>query len=144
MDPLARTTGGSDTPSCDNEHYPPTKRLATHEIHRRRVEVVRSAGPCTIEYLGRLREGPWVFGDQVARLARLVTAFGDAALERACARALHFGALDGAARVESILQRGLQDLPLEPLQAIGVRPRQDFGRSLDEYDALLCAGRAAS
>jgi transposase len=125
-------------------HYPATKRLATHEIHRQRVEIVRAAGPRTIEYLGRLREGPWVFGDQVARLARLVTAFGAEPLERACARALHFGALDGAARVESILERGLQDLPLEPLPAITNAPRRDFGRALVEYDALLVADRRAS
>lgn len=125
-------------------HYPPTKRLGSHEIHRRRVDAVRAAGPRTIEYLGRMREGPWVFGDQVARLARLVTAFGDVALERACARALHFGALDGAARVESILQRGLQDLPLEPLNAVISGTRKDYGRSLVEYDALLVADRRAS
>jgi len=141
MHERARGRGVSRT---QDQHYPPTKRLCSHEIHRRRVELVRAAGPRTIEYLGRLREGPWVFGDQVARLARLVSAFGPEALERACARALHFGALDGAARVESILQRGLQDLPLEPLNALVRGPRKDFGRSLVEYDALLCAGRAAS
>jgi transposase len=136
-----RGRGASRT---DNAHYPPTKRLATHEIHRRRVDAVRAAGPRTIEYLGRLREGPWVFGDQVARLDRLATAFGPQALERACARALHFGALDGAARVESILQRGLQDLPLEPLPALSNAPRRDFGRALVEYDALLVGERRAS
>lgn len=136
-----RGRGASRT---DISHYPPTKRLATHEIHRRRVELVRAAGPRTIEYLGRLREGPWVFGDQVARLDRLVTTFGPEALERACARALHFGALDGAVRVESILERGLQDLPLEPLPVIANTPRRDFGRSLVEYDALLVVDRRAS
>lgn len=137
----ARGRGESCTQS---EHYPPTKRLATQEIHRRRVEHVRTAGPHTIEYLGRLREGPWVFADQVARLARLATTFGHPALERACARALHFGALDGAARVESILTRGLHNLPLEPLNAATSGPRNDFGRSLVEYDALLCAEKVAS
>lgn len=136
-----RGRGASQT---DATHYPPTKRLATHEIHRRRVEELRACGPRTIEYLGRLREGPWVFGDQIARLARLVTVFGPAALERACARALHFGALDGAARVESILERGLQDLPLEPLPAVASAQRRDFGRSLVEYDALLVVDRRAS
>lgn len=137
----ARGRGESRT---QDEHYPPTKRLGSHEIHRRRVESVRASGPRTIEYLGRLREGPWVFGDQVARLARLVTSFGETALERACARALHFGALDGAARVESILERGLQNLPLDPLNAIVTGVRRDFGRSLAEYDALLGADRRAS
>jgi len=128
----------------ETSHYPAAKRLGSHEIHRRRVESVRASGPRAIEYLGRLREGPWVFGDQVARLARLASAFGGAALERACARALHFGALDGAARVESILERGLQDLPLEPLHAAVAEPKRDFGRALAEYDALLCTGRVAS
>jgi transposase len=136
----ARGRGESRTQEA---HYPPTKRLGSHEIHKRRVECVRAAGPRAIEYLGRLREGPWVFGDQVARLSKLVTAFGSEALERACARALHFGALDGAARVESILQRGLQDLPLEPLPAATESRRRDFGRSLVEYDALLVDRRAS-
>lgn len=135
---------GRGATRTDIAHYPPTKRLATHEIHRQRVDAVRSAGPRTIEYLGRPREGPWVFGDQVARLARLVTTFGAEALERACARALHFGALDGAARVESILGRGLQDLPLEPLPGPSEASRRDFGRSLEEYDALLTLDRRAS
>lgn len=135
---------GRGSSRTDTWHYPPTKRLATHEIHRRRVEEVRACGPRTIEYLGRLREGPWVFGDQVARLARLVAAFGSQALERACARALHFGALDGASRVESILARGLQDLPLEPIPANTNVQRRDFGRSLVEYDALLVGDRRAS
>lgn len=125
------------------EHYPPTKRLGTHEIHRRRLESVRAAGPRTIEYLGSLREGPWVFADQVARLARLVGRHGPHSLERACMRALHFGALDGAARIESILERGLQNQPLEPLPAGTAPSKDDFGRSLCEYDALLALGRAS-
>lgn len=128
----------------DSRHYPPEKRTSTQQIHQRRLASVRAAGASTIAYLGRLREGPWVFGDQVARLDRLASAFGPAALERACARALHFGALDGAARVESILQRGLQDLPLESLAAPTTATRHDFGRSLGEYDALLHAERSAS
>jgi transposase len=137
----ARGRGESRT---QDEHYPPTKRLGSHEIHRRRVDAVRASGPRTIEYVGRLREGPWVFGDQVARLARLVTSYGTEALERACARALHFGALDGAARVESILERGLESLPLEPLNAVINGTKKDFGRSLGEYDALLALDRRAS
>jgi transposase len=135
---------GRGVSRTQDSHYPSTKRLGSHEIHRRRVESVRAAGPRTIEYLGRLREGPWVFGDQVARLARLVTTFGTESLERACARALHFGALDGAARIESILERGLQNLPLDPLNTIVSGVRRDFGRSLAEYDALLGADRRAS
>ncbi|MCC7012897.1 MAG: IS21 family transposase [Planctomycetes bacterium] len=138
----ARALGqGKDV--TDVAHYPPTKRLGSHEIHRLRVERVRSAGPHTQSYLGRLREGPWVFGDQVARLAKLVERFGAAALEKACARALHFGALDGARRIETILERGLHEHELVPLAAASHEGR-DFGRALREYDLALFGCKEAS
>jgi len=125
-------------------HYPPTKRLGSHEIHRLRVELVRSAGPHAQTYLGRLREGPWVFGDQVARLARLAESYGLPALEKACARAQHFGALDGAVRIERILARGLHEHELEPLAAGSHRDGRDFGRALREYDQALLGCKEAS
>ncbi len=128
----------------DVAHYPPTKRLGSHEIHRLRVELVRAAGPHTQSYLGRLREGQWVFGDQVARLARLVERFGAAALEKACARAQHFGALDGASRVEKILVKGLHEEPLEAARACVDTSAHDFGRALRDYDAALFACKEAS
>lgn len=128
----------------DPTHYPPSKRLSTQEIHRRRLERLRAVGPRTAEYLSRLREGPWVFGDQLARLVRLLERFGGGPLERACHRAVHFGALDGAARVESILERGVQDQPLEDLSGDPRRHARDFGRPLAEYDELLLAKRSAS
>jgi hypothetical protein len=124
--------------------YPPTKRIGSQEIHRRRVEHVRSAGPHTQGYLARLREGPWVFGDQIARLDRLASSFGLAALEKACARAQHFGALDGATRVEKILERGLHELALDAHHASTSRVEHDFGRKLAEYDALLVERKVAS
>lgn len=127
----------------DPAHYPPTKRLATHEIHRRRVELVRAAGPHTQSYVGRLREGPWVFGDQIARLAKLVERFGAPAVEKACARALHFDALDGAVRIEKILERRLHELPLDP-HGVGAGTGRDFGRELREYDLALAICKEAS
>jgi transposase len=127
----------------DPSHYPPTKRLATQEIHRRRVDAVRSVGPRTVEYLGRLRHGRWVFGDQVARLHRLLGSFGPVALESACQRALHYGALDGAVRIESILDRGLEGLPLPDLSGDARGNGRDFGRPLAEYDELLAAEEVA-
>ena len=127
----------------DPTHYPPTKRVATHEIHRRRVERVRAAGPHTQSYVGRLHEGPWVFGEQIARLAKLVERFDAAAVEKACARALHFGALDGVARVERILERGLHELELEP-HGVGASAGHDFGRELREYDLALLGCKEAS
>jgi transposase len=139
----ARAVGeGKDV--TDVAHYPPTKRLGSQEIHRRRVELVRSAGPHAQSYLGRLREGPWVFGDSVARLARLAGQYGLPALEKACARAQHFGALDGAARIERILVKGLHELALDPPRAVSDTSARDFGRELREYDlALLCCKEAS-
>jgi transposase len=122
----------------DPSHYPATKRLATQQIHRRRLDAIRAAGPYAAELLARLKTGRWVFGDQVGRLARLLAAYGDRALELACRRALFFGATDGACRIEQILKKGLQELPL-PNEA-GLPDdgsARDFGRSLSEYEALL-------
>lgn len=57
-------------------------------------------------------------------------------LEQACRRAVFFGALDGAARIERILEKGLEShlLPdsLVPMPLTG-----GYERPLQEYDALL-------
>ncbi len=131
-----RATGrGQDV--TDPDHYPPTKRISSHEIHRRRLEAVRAAGPHSAEFLHRLRRGPWVFGDQLARMDRLLEIHGSGALEGACERALFFGATDGARRLERILEAGLHALPLPDRAPRPRGPAHDFGRPLTEYDALL-------
>lgn len=124
----------------DPSHYPATKRLATQEIHRRRVAAIREAGPHAAALLHALGQGPWVRSDQLARLVRLISAHGEPAFERACQRALHFGATDGAARIERILARGLEALPLPGAEAPGGRGGRDYGRPLAEYGALLGEG----
>lgn len=135
-----RVAGRGHT-ATDPSHYPPTRRLATQEIHRQRVSTIRAAGPHAAALLHALGRGPWVRGDQISRLAQLVAVHGEPAFERACARALHFGATDGAARLERILERGLERLPL-PTGRAPRRPtaRRDFGRPLAEYGALLGEG----
>lgn len=133
-----RRANGQGGDVTDPAHYPATKPLSSHEVHRRRLTAVREAGAHSARFLHELRRGPWVFGDQLARLSRLVDRHGAEAFERACQRALFFGATDGAGRIERILDGGLDALPL-PGQR-GHRPRsedQDFGRSLREYAALL-------
>lgn len=120
--------------------HPTKKRLGSHEIHRRRVDLVRSAGPHTQRYLGRLREGPWVFGDQVARLAKLVEHVGARESLRACAALRH--ARRRRAHQE-YLGRGLQELELLPLGA-GAHDGRDFGRELREYDLALSICKSAS
>lgn len=129
---------GEGVDVTDPSHYPPTKRLSSHEIHRRRLAAVREAGPHSASFLHELRGGRWVFGDQLARLARLVERHGAQAFECACERALFFGATDGAVRIQRILEGGHQKLPLPGRAVERPNPRdQDFGRPLGEYGALL-------
>lgn len=132
-----RATGeGEDV--TDPTHYPATKRVSSHEVHCRRLSVVRGAGGHSARFLHELRRGPWVFGEQLARLHRLVELHGAEAFERACERALYFGATDGARRIERILEGGLDKLPLPGQRDRRARDeRPDFGRSLREYTALL-------
>jgi len=139
--PRARGAGQDVT---DLEHYPVSKRVATQEIHRQRTLAVRSAGPHTAQLLSCLKEGPWVYGDQLCRLSRLVGSFGEDAVELACRRALYFGATTGAKTIESILTRGLhtKPLPTDP-PPVAPDPDRDYGRPLAEYGALL-AGKVVA
>ncbi|MBC7221247.1 IS21 family transposase [Candidatus Bipolaricaulota bacterium] len=130
------TRDGEDV--TDPTHYPATKGVSNHEVHGRRLAVVRGAGGHSARFLRELQRGPWVFGEQLARLHRLVERHGAEAFERACARALYFGATDGARRIERILEGGLDKLPLPGERDRRVPDgRRDFGRSLREYAALL-------
>ena len=122
----------------DPSHYPATKRLATQEIHRRRCLTVRSAGPHAAEFLHQLRHGRWVFGPQAGKLAGLVRQHGADAVDQACRRALYFRSNQGTEAIRRILERGLHIRPLpeeDPATAAG--EREDFGRPLVEYAALL-------
>ena len=121
----------------DPSHYPPTKRVATQEVRRQRLLQIRGAGPHAAEYVSRLRESRSVFGDQLLRLTDLLAVFGEDAVEKACRRALYFGATQGARKIESILERGLHEKPLPTDPVIGAADDRDFGRPLDEYAALL-------
>jgi transposase len=129
---------GKGTDVTDPDHYPPTKRISSHEIHRQRVLRIRAAGPHSAQLLHQLREGPWVFSDQLARLDRLLAGHGEQSFERACERALFFGATDGAKPLARILAAGLEQLPLPRSGADRQKAHAgDFGRPLAEYGALL-------
>lgn len=128
---------GKGESRTDLSHYPETKRTSTQEIHRRRVLKIRSAGPEAARFLSRLREGRYVIRDQLLRMERLIDEFGDDAVERACRRALHFDAVDSAMRLQRILERGLQARPLPGDERASGASRRDYGRALDEYQALL-------
>ena len=129
----------------DRSHYPETKRPGTRQIHRQRVQLIRSAGPYSAQFLHELKAGPWVFGDQLLQMVRLLERHGPQALELACERALYFGATQGTCPLERILLAGLQTLPL-PGSSLPrpANPAKDFGRPLAEYDALLSGEEVAA
>lgn len=139
-----RRAAGKGHDVTDPAHYPPTKRIGSQELHRQRLLTVRAAGPHSAQLLSRLRQGPWVFGEQLARLARLLESYGAPALERASERALFFGAVDGAKRIERILAGGFERLPLPNAPEHPRCSEQDFGRPLAEYDALLNGAEVAA
>jgi transposase len=121
----------------DPAHYPPQKRLSTQRIHQDRIDRLRGSGLHTKDYLSALKKGRWVFGDQVGRLAKLLSEYGADELDRACRRALFFNAVDGAAIVKRILLKGLQRNPL-PNENICTCPViEPYGRSLSDYQGLL-------
>ena len=135
-----RRVRGKGQDVTDPAHYPETKRISSQEIHRRRVLTVREAGSHAARFLHELKQGPWVFGDQLTRMAALVERHGSAAVDRACERALFYGATAGTRPLQRILERGLETELLPSDNGHEWRPPElDFGRPLAEYDALLSA-----
>ena len=121
----------------DPSHYPPEKREATQEIHRRRTLRIRDAGPHATEFLGRLDQGRRVRSDEIVRLGRLLAEHGEQAFDAACRRAICFEAV-GADVVASILKQGLQKLPLPSEDAMSAPSKaEEYGRPLSEYGSLL-------
>jgi hypothetical protein len=135
---------GQNQDITDPSHYPAEKRIATQEIHRRRVVRIRDCGESATRYLRQIRASRYVHASQLAHLARLVDAHGEAAFEKGCARALYFGALQGAQSLERILERGLHEHPLPTAASLARGDAgRDFGRPLEEYDALVTDRRFA-
>jgi transposase len=128
---------GTGQDVTDRTHYPETKRVSSQEIHRRRLLDVRGAGAHAARFVHELREGPWVFGDQLNQMARLLETHGAPALDRACERALFFGATQGTRPLKRILEGGFERLPLPHEDAHRRSSESDFGRPLTEYAALL-------
>lgn len=99
----------------DRSHYPPHKQRSTQEIHRERIERVRAVGGGAAAFLhGLLQSREHVHSDAYRALVRLIESTDHAILDRACARAAHFGnfKLDS---LRTILEKRLYELPLDEL-----------------------------
>lgn len=127
----------------DKSHYPVEKRLSTQQIHRERVAKIRDAGCYARDYLEALRQSRLIFGDQIKKLARLCDQYGSENVDRACQRALYFKAFDGAYVIKRILERGLQRSHLPEEERVCLSVDYLYGRSLEDYQALLEQRRAS-
>lgn len=125
----------------DRAHYPPHKRRSSQEVHRERIERVRTVGGGAAAFLhGLLQSREHVHSDAYRALMRLIEATDHTVLDRACARAAHFGnfSLDA---LRTIIAKRLYDLPLDDLGVSPLRavPNIAIVRPLEAY-ALLMGG----
>lgn len=76
----------------DRMHYPEHKRKGSHEIHRERVDRIRSVGPgAAAFYAGLLTSSEYVHSDSYRALLCVIETTPATDVNRACARAAHFG-----------------------------------------------------
>lgn len=126
----------------DRAHYPPHKQKPSQEVHRDRAESIRSVGPgAAAFYAGLLTSREHVHSDAYRALLALIEKNAAGDIDRACARAVHYGNYSVAA-LRNIIERKLFELPLDDLSD-GIAPITPpsspivICRSLDAYAALL-------
>jgi transposase len=126
----------------DRRHYPEHKRKSTQEIHHERIARIRSVGGgAAAFYSGLLRSREHVHSDAHRALVRLIERSDASELERACARAAHFGNYTIDA-LRAILERRLFELPLDDLSLTPPTPAPQIAlvRPLAAYAELLGGG----
>jgi transposase len=125
----------------DRQHYPEHKRKATQEIRRDRVDRIRSVGGGAAAFFaGLLAQREHVHSDAFRALMALVEKTNPATLDRACARAAHFGNYSlGALR--EIIDRKLYELPLDDFGTPTLIDRSTIVayRPLEAYTMLIGA-----
>jgi len=136
-----RLVGRGQT-TTDREHYPKHKQRSSQEVHRERIERVRGIGAGAAAFLhGLLQSRTHVHSDAYRALMRLIDTQDGGELDRACARAAHFGnfSLDA---LRTIVERRLYELPLDDLtpQAASAAPAIAIVRPLQAYAQLFGGG----
>ena len=104
--------------STDYGDYPAHKTAYAMRDPERIVARAAEHAPGIGEFAGRLLAGdfPWAKLRQAQKLLRLVDKYGAARAEAACRRALSFDLIN-VARVEAILERGLEIEASKPREA---------------------------
>lgn len=123
----------------DRSHYPEHKRKSTQEVHNERIARIRSlGGGAAAFYSGLLRSRDHVHSDAYRSLMRLIERSNASDLDRACARAAHFGnyTLDA---LRAILDQRLFELPLDDLSLTPTQPLPQIAivRPLEAYSKFL-------
>jgi hypothetical protein len=123
----------------DRAHYPEHKRKGSHQIHRERVEQIRSVGAGTAAFFaGLCRSRESVHSDSYRALLRLMETTRPEDLDRACARAAHFEnySLEALRRILSarLFERPLDTIPSDTPSA---PCRAEAAERLAEYRRLF-------
>jgi hypothetical protein len=102
----------------DRQHYPEHKRKSSQEVHRERAERIRSVGTGTAAfYAGLLASRDHVHSDSYRALVKIIESTPGVDLDRACARAAHFGNFTINA-LRQIIDQRLFERPLDDLSII--------------------------
>lgn len=110
-----RRANGRGVTTTDRSHYPKEKRATWQERQAERLLRIRAIGPGVAAFWHGLHASrDHVHSDQVRGLLRLIDAGNHTDLDRACARAAHFGNFSIPA-LERIIEKRLFELPLDDL-----------------------------
>ncbi len=125
----------------DRQHYPEHKRKSWQEVHRERAERIRSIGAGTAAfYAGLLASRDHVHSDSYRALVKIIETTPGADLDRACARAAHFGNFTINA-LRQIIDQRLFERPLDDLSIVipGTSESRDLVgvRRLQAYSEIV-------
>jgi len=115
------------------EFYPPEKSLYVTRPREQCRYLAGLVGPKCRELVdGLLSERPLDKLRSVHGILRLGEKYGDARLERACGRAIHYG--DGSyVRVKKILESGLDELQIDATSSQMSLPIYEYSRRAEEF-----------
>jgi transposase len=109
---------GRGITTTDRSHYPEEKHATQEERRAQQLLRIRAVGPGVAAFWHGLHTSrDYVHSDQVRALLRLIDAGNHADLDRACARAAHYGNFSIAA-LKRIIDGKLFELPCEDIPIV--------------------------
>jgi transposase len=137
-----RRACGRGVTTTDRSHYPEAKRATWEERRAERLLRIRAVGPGVAAFWHGIHASrEYVHSDHVQALLRLIDAGNHAELDRACARAAHFGNFSIPA-LKRIIDGRLFELPFDDLPvSLPPMPASTIAlaRPLEAYAELIGA-----